>query len=322
MIVIGHSVHVSVRRKCLVIRNGKTETRIEQVPKIHDRLIIDANIGIVTIEAMVWMQNYGLPWTLLWRDRGAVASSDDGRGDPETWRKQVTADPLPVTRFLTAAKYSGLAEIAELLRAPDLAKRFRGYADQSAFAGSLKELIGREGAAGRFYWALWARHVTVPFMADEMLRVPPRWIRFNRRDSLVKTNTNRFATDPVNALLNYAYKVGETLCVRACREAGLSPVLGLSHTRRHVQERDGVEPSPGMALDLLEPLRPLCDRVVLDMLDYGQGVRPCMIYRDFLELESGVVRVESRVLRERVIRECEGFAGVARGFAREVKAML
>lgn len=323
MIVTGHSIQVTVRRGCLCIKSDGTEQRIERVPKIHDRLIINGTIGLITLEAMAWMDDYGLPWSVLYRGHGIIAANVSGQGDPEVWRNQVTGDPLPVTRLLIAAKLRGQAANCELLRAPDVAKRLYGYADRIMLRDDLTAITGQEGRGSSQYWDVWRAAVAVPWLADHMLRVPPRWLGFGGRTALGGAQvSNRHATDPVNALLNYAYRVGETLASEACSEAGLSPVLGLGHNRRHTRKRDGDVPRPSMALDLLEVIRPGCDRVVLGLLDYGQGIRGYLRWTDFLELESGVVRVESETLRGRIIRECQELSGVVRGYAGEVKELL
>lgn len=321
MIVTGHSVHVSVRKGCLIIRSNTGETRLERVPRVHDRLVLAGNVGLITIEAMAWLEACELPWCVLWRGE-LLAGNHDGKGDPETHRAQATADPLPITRYLLAAKLRGQARNAEMMRAPDAAKYLSGYADKLGLREDLLQITGIEGKGAKIYWDLWRERVTVPFVADHMLKVPPRWIRFVSRDSLYSNRRARQATDPVNALLNYAYRIGETLCVEACYEHGMSPVIGPGHPRKHIRLVHGETPRNSMALDLLEAVRPACDRVVLELLDYGQGIRPYLKWHDFLELETGVVRVESSALRERIIRECELFRGEVSGFAREVKAML
>lgn len=70
--------------------------------------------------------------------------------------------------------------------------------------------------------------------------------------------SNQLASDPVNALLNYLYRVGETEAVHACHATGLIPSIGISHTDKPGRD--------SMALDLMEAIRPACDRVALSML--------------------------------------------------------
>lgn len=316
----GADVQIAVRRGCLHVR-GDNEHRIEKLPRTYERIVIDGACGLVTLEAMAWMRDHGIAWSVLWRDRGVIGASIDGEGDPGLWRAQATAEPGRIMRVLLAGKLAGQASNAEMLGSPDTAKRILGYAESLALSDEPTRIMGYEGHAAKAYWRAWET-VEVPFLADHMLEIPPRWIRFAGRKSLAMEGSNRRASDPVNALINYAYKVGETLCVRACYAVGLSPVLGLSHSRAHVRARDGESPRPSMALDLLEVIRPACDRVVLGLLDYGQGIRPYLRWHDFLELDTGVVRVESDVLRERIIGECSRFQGDVMECASEVRRIL
>ena len=74
--------------------------------------------------------------------------------------------------------------------------------------------------------------------------------------------TNRSATDPINAMLNYGYKVAETETLRACRTVGINPELGIMHSSG--TDRDG------FVLDLIEVIRPLVDEHVLRLLSNGK----------------------------------------------------
>jgi CRISPR-associated protein Cas1 len=69
---------------------------------------------------------------------------------------------------------------------------------------------------------------------------------------------NRHATHPMNAMLNYAYAVLESQVRIATVSQGLDPTIGYLHACR-----------PGrvaLVYDLMEPLRPRVDHLVLDFL--------------------------------------------------------
>ncbi len=69
---------------------------------------------------------------------------------------------------------------------------------------------------------------------------------------------NRHATHPVNAMLNYAYAVLESQVRIASVSQGLDPAVGYLHTYRPNRV--------ALVYDLMEPLRPLVDRLVLDFV--------------------------------------------------------
>jgi CRISP-associated protein Cas1 len=90
---------------------------------------------------------------------------------------------------------------------------------------------------------------------DRKRPIPDDWRFFTQRESMIVAQ-NRQATHPVNAMLNYAYKVLETQVRIAAVLAGLDPTIGYLHDCR-----------PGrlaLVFDLMEPLRPKVDQMILD----------------------------------------------------------
>lgn len=67
----------------------------------------------------------------------------------------------------------------------------------------------------------------------------------------------------VNAMLNYGYTVLRALVSRAICGAGLHPTIGIHHTNR--------ANAFALADDLMEPYRPLVDRLVLTMVHEGES---------------------------------------------------
>lgn len=130
-------------------------------------------------------------------------------------------------------------------------------------AASLDAVRGVEGEAARGYFAA-LNHLLRPdlrerFAMDGRSRRPPR--------------------DRMNALLSFLYAMWMNDCRSACEAAGLDPQVGYLHALR-----------PGraaLALDLMEEMRPLADRLALTLvnrLQIGHG--------DFAEREGGAVMLE------------------------------
>jgi CRISPR-associated protein Cas1 len=83
--------------------------------------------------------------------------------------------------------------------------------------------------------------------------------------------------DPVNALLSFLYTLLAHDCRSACESVGLDPQVGFLH-----RDRPG---RPGLALDLMEEMRPfLVDRLVLSLINRQQ-----ISLRDFITGETGAV---------------------------------
>jgi CRISPR-associated endonuclease Cas1 len=135
-----------------------------------------------------------------------------------------------------------------------------------------------ESAAGRAYWQTWAR---LPVRLDRSLQrtAPDHWHQAGPRTSKAENKAwARKATSPVHALLNYSYAILETEATIACHAMGLDPRLGLMHTDLRYRR--------SLAADLMEPVRPVADTLVLDLLESHALRRG-----DIHETQEGVCRL-------------------------------
>jgi CRISPR-associated protein Cas1 len=108
-------------------------------------------------------------------------------------------------------------------------------------ARGIDELLGLEGNAARLYFGDFAGMIKIDSDEDEELPAKFRF-DFTRRN-------RRPPRDAVNALLSLAYSLLTKDCTIACYAVGFDPFLGFYH-----QPRFG---RPALALDLMEPFRPL-----------------------------------------------------------------
>lgn len=118
--------------------------------------------------------------------------------------------------------------------------------DHALTAESVESLLGIEGTAARTYFQSFAK----------MLRQPlDGTFDFNGRN-------RRPPRDPVNALLSFAYALLVKDWTLALTAVGFDPHLGFYHRPRYGR--------PSLALDLMEPFRPLiADSVVLAAINTG-----------------------------------------------------
>ena len=132
---------------------------------------------------------------------------------------------------------SGLRELKSLVSCAEAAE-------------SLDELLGFEGLAARIYFGLFAGMVKRERDPD----VPPEFtFDFTARN-------RRPPRDPVNALLSLGYSLLAKDLTVACYAVGFDPMVGFYHQPRHGR--------PALALDLMEPLRPLiADSAVLSAVN-------------------------------------------------------
>lgn len=85
-------------------------------------------------------------------------------------------------------------------------------------------------------------------------------------------------SEGANGLLNYGYTVMRSLCVRAVVASGLHPSVGVHHAHRGN--------AFALADDLVEPFRPLVDKLVVKLVDGGSSSVTSEIKRAFARLIS------------------------------------
>jgi CRISPR-associated protein Cas1 len=128
----------------------------------------------------------------------------------------------------------------------------RGMKEMAARAESadnLEELLGIEGTAARLYFGEFSGMIKVETEAASS----GFDFDFNGRN-------RRPPRDPVNALLSLAYSMLAKDLTIACYAVGFDPMMGFYH-----QPRFG---RPALALDLMEPFRPLiADSAVLNAIN-------------------------------------------------------
>jgi CRISPR-associated endonuclease Cas1/CRISPR-associated protein Cas4 len=129
--------------------------------------------------------------------------------------------------------------------------RLRAARRSAGHAATLTELLGLEGDAAAVYFRAFAGQLKQPEAARGM--APFRFEARNRRPP----------ADPVNALLSLAYAVLTRHMTIALAGVGLDPYRGFYHAPRYGR--------PALALDLMEPFRPVvADSVVLWAVNTGE----------------------------------------------------
>jgi CRISPR-associated protein Cas1 len=175
---------------------------------------------------------------------------------------------VSVARLMVAAKVGNCRAV--LLReqrnhgeSADLAKAAQMLAallENIRHARSVPQLLGLEGEAASLYFGAFPHLLRAPdFAFSGRVRRPP--------------------SDPVNALLSFAYTLLASECASALAGVGLDPYVGFLH-----QDRPG---RLSLALDLMEELRaPMADRFVLTLINRGQ-----IKSTDFVTEATGGVRL-------------------------------
>lgn len=125
---------------------------------------------------------------------------------------------------------------------------------------SVDEIRGHEGQAASLYFEVFTLH-----------------LRQQRESFQFTTRSRRPPRDAINCLLSFLYALIRHDCIAGLTAAGLDPFVGFLHADRPNR--------PGLALDLMEELRPLlADRLAMTLINRKQ-IGP----RDFREREGGAV---------------------------------
>lgn len=126
----------------------------------------------------------------------------------------------------------------------EAAGKLRILAGEAMECDDRERLLGLEGAGSRVYFAVLGALITNPlFDFSGRNRRPPR--------------------DPVNAALSFGYTVVGSIVEGEAAGVGLDPAVGFLHRPEYGR--------PSLALDLLEPIRPVAvDAVVLRLVNKRQ----------------------------------------------------
>jgi CRISPR-associated protein Cas1 len=123
---------------------------------------------------------------------------------------------------------------------------------QSLRAHDLESLLGIEGNAAAMYFGHFRKALKPAAAEDEPLLA----FDFTQRN-------RRPPTDPVNAMLSFAYTMLARTLTVTLQAVGFDPFRGFYHQPRYGR--------PALALDMMEPFRPLlADSTVIQVINNGE----------------------------------------------------
>ncbi len=304
LILSGHGVRLSVDRDTLLVQNGFThypQQRKEwrffasERRRLPARIVILDGSGGLSFDVMAWLANLKIPLVQInWK--GEVVTMLGGTGhsaDSRMVEAQRTAlhngEGFQLAVELIRDKITGCMETLTAVL-PVSPVRERALAQQRRALTALPRIRFRtmetlrlvEGRAALAYFRAW-QSIPMRWKGIGRRPIPDEWQRVGLRQSSV-SGTNRHATHPVNAVLNYAYGVLETEVRIAVVAAGLDPTIGYLHACR-----------PGrvaLVYDLMEPARPIVERQILEFVR-GQVFTP----QDFTMVPSGACRLNPQLAR-------------------------
>ena len=301
LMLVGHGVRLRVHQGSLVVQNGFTHypqkrEELRLFPgdrKLPSRIMALDSDGSISLDVIKWLSKQGIPLVLLdWQGEVVSVVGDGAVYDPALREAQLAAKDaslgLRIATELIQQKVANSRDTLGILPpspaidvAGDKLKAILGDL-RAAPPKSIDELLLTEAKAAYAYFAAW-QMMPLRWKGIGRKPVPPEWHHVVARPSMV-SGRNRHATHPVNAILNYAYAVLESQVRITTLSLGLDPHVGYLHTSR-----------PGrvaLVYDLMEPLRPRMERLVLDFVrsyTFSPG--------DFVLSYSGVCRLHPQLVR-------------------------
>ena len=306
LILTGHGVSLRVEKVSLLVRDGFTHYPQQRETwrffpgdwRLPSRIVVVDVDGGISFAALAWLSEHNIPLIQInWRGEIInVVSENLEKLISERFKSQLIArnsdGGLKIALKLISQKISNSIDtlcnafpksgnvdlaIKKLENEFNLLKRNPPQA--------VSQLMGVEGRVGYAYFDAW-RTCQIKWKGTDRHPIPDDWHQIGRRSSKLGSTShpNRFATHPINAMLNYAYGILESQVRMQVVAAGLDPTIGILHGNARGQH--------GLVYDLMEPLRPIVDRKVLEFVQ-SRTFYPA----DFTLANNGICRLNPELAR-------------------------
>lgn len=307
LILCGHGVSLSIDRGTLLIRDGLTHYPQERAihrlyrgdPALPPRIIMLDGSGSLSFDVLAWLSEQNIPLVRIdWR--GEVVSVIGGAGYAQIrerveWQAETREDPERRLEFacdLIGAKLraslktlnesipdSGPRAIA-VTRCETAIKQLSGREPQS-----IEEVRTIEAHAAAAYFQSWTG-LPLNWRSRWKHPIPDAWLAIGspRSSGRGKVPTNRNATHPLSAMLNYAYAALRSQVHIEAAAQGYDPRRGIMHHDR--------QDTQAFVYDLIEPRRPVADAAVLRFV-----LSTPFTGADFVLRSDGVCRLAPQLAR-------------------------
>jgi CRISPR-associated protein Cas1 len=304
LILTGHGVRMNIDQGTLLVRQGFTHYPQEQEVyrffskdrHMPSRIIVVDGSGSITFDVIDWLSQQKIPLVKIdWRGNAINVTNSSYGPDPKLVRAQLAAEGdnkarLKIAITLIRAKLESSVETLRDLDPSDrsetaLAKLKDSLAELSTRPPrTTNALLGIEGRSAQAYFNAW-KDLPIRWKRNSRKPIPNDWLKFvSRYSNQASYARGHHATHPVNAMLNYAYAVLESRVRSQLTALGYDTTIGFIHTWR--------EDRAALVLDLMEPLRPIVDRIVIDFVrakEFNPG--------DFTIRRDGVCRLNPELAK-------------------------
>ncbi|MEM8917931.1 MAG: CRISPR-associated endonuclease Cas1 [Pseudomonadota bacterium] len=299
LILSGHGNSMRIDKGTLLIKEGFTH--YPQKQSIHRFFPGDLDLppvimlldgsGSLSFEVLSWLSEQSVSLIRIkWNGEIAIVCSgggyaaDQGKVD---WQRETRSDPKKRLAFssdlITRKLQNSIATLQKHLPQSDyrqkaIERATRGIDELSAKPIDIEFVRSIEAQCASAYFKSW-NLLKPQWKANSKFLIPDHWKGYRARTSVHQSKPVNFnATDPVNAMLNYAYAVKQSQLQISSIGEGYDPTIGVMHHGRRNK--------PAYIFDLLEPERPNVDAVILEFVQ-SRKLSPA----DFILRKDGVCRL-------------------------------
>lgn len=299
LILSGHGNSMRIDKGTLLIKEGFThypQKAIEhryfkgdlELPKTI--MLLDGS-GTLSFDVLSWLAEQSVSLIRIkWNGEVAIICNGSGFAADQTkvdWQRELRNNPEKRLCFakdlITRKLKSSIVTLQNELPQSDCNRKAidwaeRGIAELPEKLTSMRQVRALEGHCASAYFKAWT-HLELNWKQNSKYPTPDHWKCYRARSAVHECKSeNRRASDPVNAMLNYAYAIKLSQLQIAAIAGGYHPMLGIMH-----HEERG---KPSYILDLLEPERPKVDAVILEFVQ-NQKLSPA----DFILTKNGTCRL-------------------------------
>jgi CRISPR-associated protein Cas1 len=256
----GYGVSISLKDHKIVIKNGldiltntaeKEEWFVTQIP--YEKIVISGK-GYISTEAIKLLSDHNVNLILLDSFGKLVANMNNVMTSPtgtnyrigqyDTFRNPEKV--LHLQKNIVAAKLQSQINFLKNLDRPEVSEAITGLAVylqrvNSPTASAKRDLLTIEARAGHVYFRNYVK------------LFPAKYGFYSRRGGGL-VMSNRYASDVVNALLNYGYSLLAAEIAKFVNGFGLDPYYGFMHKTHNSFQ--------ALVYDLIEPFRWLVEYAV------------------------------------------------------------
>jgi CRISPR-associated protein Cas1 len=276
LILCGHGVNIRVDQDTLLIRDGlthypQTAEQFRFFPgdaNLPDRIIVLDGSGGITLDALTWMADQEIQFAQLdWK--GQIANFGGNSGYSGNWKlieaqKEIRGKKveIAIARGLIGTKIeASLKTLFDVIpksenRDQSISRLERQLQEirRSSRPLTISQILGIEGASAAAYFGAW-QGLPIKWAGIKRKPIPDNWSEIIPRNMGWRRKT-RNARHPLNAMLNYGYGILANNLRSTIIAAGLDPGIGIIHYSTEIHMP--------LVCDLMEPLRPESDRLVLE----------------------------------------------------------